>query len=430
LETFEKPIAETTKMNDEERKELPEKSEGDGTEQAPPANDEEQTETTEQRPRRLHRSRSDKVLGGVGGGLGSYFGVDPIFFRIGFVALTFFGGAGIFLYLAAWIFVPPEGSARAFDPRLRGRALTVIGAVVLAIAALSVLGSFGDHGWGWGWGWWWGAFLGPLALIALGGALLWAYLSERRGDGDGIDAGWVVSRIALVIAVLAGSTVLFFGSALVAAAGGGAAVASLVVVIGALLAVAAFRGGARWLILPALLLAIPAGVVSAADVDLDGGVGEKEYRPASLADLRPGYELGMGRLEVDLRDLDLPAGDRPLRIDLGIGQAVVIVPEDVCVTLDSRVGAGYARLFDRDSGGLDLDWDSSPTAHPAVSRLLLDADVGIGALEVVHDPADVNERDGRWGREWGPGDTVEDSLGNVGCERRPAQRRRERNATP
>ena len=152
---------------------------------------------------------------------------------------------------------------------------------------------------------------------------------------------------------------------------------------------AAFRGGARWLILPALLMAIPAGVVSAAEVDLDGGVGEKEYRPTSTADLRDRYQLGMGRLEVDLRDVRLPGGDRPLKVDLGVGQAVVIVPEDVCVALDSRVGAGYARLFDRDSGGLDLDWDSTPTAHPAVPRLVLDADVGMGALEVVHDPSDA-----------------------------------------
>ena len=44
--------------------------------------------------RRLTRSSSDKLIGGVAGGLGRYFGVDPILFRIAFVVLTFAGGVG------------------------------------------------------------------------------------------------------------------------------------------------------------------------------------------------------------------------------------------------------------------------------------------------------------------------------------------------
>ena len=164
----------------------------------------------------------------MAGGLGRYFKVDPIFFRLAFAALTFFGGAGVFLYVATWIFVPAEGSESAFDRRLRGRTLTLIGAFVLAAAALSLVGALGDGGWGWGW--WWGGLLGPLALIAIGGALAWAFFSDRRKQGQGVDAGWIAGRIALVIAVLAGSTVLFFGSALAAAAGGGVVVAGLVVI--------------------------------------------------------------------------------------------------------------------------------------------------------------------------------------------------------
>ena len=42
--------------------------------------------------RRLTRSRTDRVIGGVAGGMGRYFNVDPIFFRIGAVALAFVGG--------------------------------------------------------------------------------------------------------------------------------------------------------------------------------------------------------------------------------------------------------------------------------------------------------------------------------------------------
>ena len=125
---------------------------------------------------------------------------------------------------------------------------------------------------------------------------------------------------------LAAACVLFFGSAIAAAAGGAAVVAAIVIAVGAMLIVAAFNGGARWLIVPALLMAFPAGVVAAADVDLDGGVGEREYRPTSTADVRERYELGMGRLEIDLRDANLPRGDTPLQVDLGVGEAVVVVP--------------------------------------------------------------------------------------------------------
>ena len=59
-------------------------------------------------PRRLTRSSSDRVLGGVAGGLGRYFDIDPIIFRIGFVVLTLAGGAGVLAYLAAWLLVPAD----------------------------------------------------------------------------------------------------------------------------------------------------------------------------------------------------------------------------------------------------------------------------------------------------------------------------------
>ena len=63
-------------------------------------------------PRRLTRAGSDAVIGGVASGLGRYFGVDPILFRIGFVVLAFAGGVGILAYLALLAFVPSDGEER------------------------------------------------------------------------------------------------------------------------------------------------------------------------------------------------------------------------------------------------------------------------------------------------------------------------------
>ncbi|NWF80344.1 MAG: PspC domain-containing protein [Chloroflexi bacterium] len=60
--------------------------------------------------RRLTRSRSERMIAGVAGGLASYFGIDPLFMRIGFIILSLFNGIGIVLYLALWLIVPNEGS--------------------------------------------------------------------------------------------------------------------------------------------------------------------------------------------------------------------------------------------------------------------------------------------------------------------------------
>jgi phage shock protein PspC (stress-responsive transcriptional regulator) len=57
-------------------------------------------------PGRLHLSGSDRKIAGVCGGLGEYFRLDPVFFRVAFLLLVFAGGTGVFLYLALWLLVP------------------------------------------------------------------------------------------------------------------------------------------------------------------------------------------------------------------------------------------------------------------------------------------------------------------------------------
>jgi phage shock protein PspC (stress-responsive transcriptional regulator) len=63
--------------------------------------------------RKLRRSRSNRVAAGVAGGLGDYFGFDPVLFRVLFATSAFFGGAGIVAYLLAWAAIPEEGTERA-----------------------------------------------------------------------------------------------------------------------------------------------------------------------------------------------------------------------------------------------------------------------------------------------------------------------------
>ena len=335
-------------------------------------------------PRRLLRSREDRVIGGVAGGLGEYFHVDPVFFRVGLVALSFLGGLGVFLYLAALLFVPAEDGAAGEPPR-RSRALTIATAVVLVLLGMVILA---DGGWRFG-----GFFFGPLGVIVVLGAAVW-WLVWGRPGGRAASPRETLTRIAVVLLVVVGSAVLFFGSAWAAAAGGGVAMAILVIVLGALIGLAAFRDGARWLIVPALAIATGVGLVVAADVDLNGGYGERVYAPASLAELREGYDVGAGRLEVDLRGVAFPAGARALELDVGLGEAVLVVPRDVCVVANADVGAGYLRMLGWDDGGFNVGWDDGAARPDA--RLVVDAHVGMGALQVVHDPREAEGHDGRW----------------------------------
>lgn len=65
--------------------------------------------------KRFYRSRHDSVLGGVAGGLGKYFSIDPVLFRILFVALVFAGGGGLLVYIILWIAVPLDPNYLYFN---------------------------------------------------------------------------------------------------------------------------------------------------------------------------------------------------------------------------------------------------------------------------------------------------------------------------
>ena len=59
--------------------------------------------------KKLTRSRTARVIAGICGGLGEYFNIDPVIFRIVFIVLSLGGGFGIVLYLIMWVAVPEQG---------------------------------------------------------------------------------------------------------------------------------------------------------------------------------------------------------------------------------------------------------------------------------------------------------------------------------
>jgi hypothetical protein len=133
---------------------------------------------------------------------------------------------------------------------------------------------------------------------------------------------------------------------------------------------------------PALILAIPAALVSAADVDLKGGVGQRDYRPASVTDLRSDYRLGVGEMRLDLRDVDFPAGTTTIRTHVGVGRTEVLLPQGACLDSDVHVGVGNAQVLERTNDGFDVDAarrEDGPAGAPVVR---IETDSGVGEVQI------------------------------------------------
>jgi phage shock protein PspC (stress-responsive transcriptional regulator) len=273
------------------------------------------------------------MLWGVAGGLAEHLNIDATLVRIGFVLTTFFGGAGLLAYLVLAVALPEDdGTGKPVDESVGTRLARVL-LVTLAVAA------------------------GLAAAVGLAAVSAWT-----------------------------------------TAVGEGVIVAAVVVALGVALVCVAFLAGIRrrvtpWLLVAALVLAIPAGAVAAADIRFDGSIGKREYNPAAVADLpSDGYSLGTGQLIVDLRDLPWTPGQTiPVKAELGMGQMIVSVPSNVCVTGDATGKAGELLVSGAQSDGVD------PDVHPGQAlsrapRLDLDADVQLGQMVVTDQPPDHVDR--------------------------------------
>ena len=322
------------------------------------------------RPRRLLRSSSDRVLGGVCGGLGEYFAVDPILFRILTVVLALVGGVSFIAYPILWIFVPRDDGTGNPEP-----------------------------------------------------LPIWRLFGGRSDTPP--SAGRMFAVAAGVVAALVLAALLFVASGWVTATGGGVIVAASVVALGLLAIAGAVTGRrrARWLVLPALVLALPSGIVAAAGVKFEGGYGERDYRPTSVAALPAGgYKVAAGTMWIDLRDAGFaPRTTTRLPVHVGMGQATVLVPDSVCVQGRVKGGAGVVSLLGHKQDGLDVE-ERLSGATSAAPRLDLQGEVGMGTFEVVHDPAEA--RFGAPHRTFGPPGLHRDSgerfpLTNRACTQGP-----------
>lgn len=122
-------------------------------------------------PARLRRSTSDKVVAGVCGGLGRYFGVDPVWFRLAFIILAIGGGSGVLLYVIGWIAIPEDGDERSSsNAELGAQGPLIAGVVLVGVGLIFLANNLAP---------WFNRFMWPAAVIAAGLGLIY---SGRRRD--------------------------------------------------------------------------------------------------------------------------------------------------------------------------------------------------------------------------------------------------------
>ena len=264
---------------------------------------------------RLERSSSDKMLAGVAGGLGRYFELNPAVFRLGFVVLTLLGGVGLLVYLAAILVIPVEGEEQSIAAQVLAERRDRPWPVVglgLAGVALVLLLSRGEIASGAGW---------SVALFA-GLAILWFSRSQRR------------ARRALIALV----TLLTV-----------TAVATCIAIVTAF----------TWF-----------------DVNLGDGVGTSSYAPASLAAAQPSYDLGIGKLKIDLSRIDT-TGRHTIKARLGIGKLEIIVPRSADVRVVAHANVGDVSVLRAHDDGRNA------SVHTGTGQFEIDARVGAGKIDVV-----------------------------------------------
>ena len=366
--------------------------------------------------RRLRRRTTDRVIGGVAGGLGDYLNVDPVLIRAAFAGLMIFGGAGLVLYVLGWLLIPVEGQelsmAETAIRRAAGR-LGWVGVLIVIFLAFIILSPLRDDPY-----WYlpsdifWAlgiALVGVLLLvlrpahgampiagpIAAGGASPAIQPSPTEAAiaahwGPAVAApprersplGWyVLAAILVVLAVLAVVGNLapvrvvpgqYFGAGLLA--------------LGLGLLVGAWWGRARLLILLGILVLPIAAVSAFLTVPLEGGIADDEFRPTNVSEVQPAYHLLGGRLRLDLTALEAGTSPVNLSASVGVGDLYVIVPADANVQVAGSVRGGNLNLFGRDHTGTGLADRVSEAGTGDGPTLILTLDVGIGSIWVDRIP--------------------------------------------
>jgi len=358
-------------------------------------------ETTEKiisEPRRLTRPRrwsgqngrsEGRWLGGVCAGLGQYFDLSPLVYRIGFGALALAGGTGILLYIAAWLVIPEEDTedsiAASAIKNHRERPWLLVGVGLLAFGGILALSE--AHVWPSPGNLW-------LAAALAGAAIVWWQVSTHRSPpaADGAAARPDPTRVSRRSLLPAATGLLIGGLGIVGLLDATDAVsvdwrvvlAAAAIGLGLLVVLGPMTGHAvGWVAVLGIGVLAVLALTLTVRVPVFSGIGDQVEHPSTAAAIHSRYEHGIGDFRLDLQDVSLPVGRTSVKVTLGIGNLVVRVPQTVTVEVDGRASAGDVRLLGHQDNGTHVHDRVVDTGMLPNRVLVLDARVGLGELKVV-----------------------------------------------
>lgn len=157
------------------------------------------------------------------------------------------------------------------------------------------------------------------------------------------------------------------------------------VAVGVALMALAGHGAHRGLVVFGTILALFTTVTAAAPLEgFQGGMGERMIEVTTVEDLRPNYNLAMGTLTLDLRDVDGLPEANAVAASVGMGALIIRVPADMAIEIDARAGFGEVSIFGRTVDGVGVDESfQTPGLTEGSEVLVIKAEVFMGRVEVT-----------------------------------------------
>ena len=217
-----------------------------------------------------------------------------------------------------------------------------------------------------------GGQLPPPSSPGVGSTRPWRQPRARREPS-------YLGRFTIATALLVVGGIAAYDAGTTAEVAYGLYLAAFMIVIGGGLLVGAWAGRARWLVVPGLVLLPILITVSVLPVRLVGEIGERRITGIDVLEAGGREQMAIGDFFVDLRDIPLGT-TADLKIELGIGQLVIVIPDDRAVAIDAELGMGELVVNRNATGGLSLE--RVTTIGEGDAQIRLEPDLGIGQLEI------------------------------------------------